>query len=233
MEARGANVESVLITPRLAQRPPRRPDDAGESRAFSELRNAAPSAQQALQKIADVALHLCEAGSAGISLVHPPLGDGYLSWRAVAGEFAPHTGVVTPRNFSTCGTALELAAPQLFHYPGRVFTYLNGLGAPVMELLVVPIQAGERALGTLWVAGHDASDARPQAERRFDSGDLRIVAGLAAFAATALQRLAALAGPGAAGSRQDTEPLLGALLDPAHRPLRLPWWRRLSPDERH
>ena len=182
MGASDAGVASVLITERLSRRRQRAAHDRGEQRAFTALaKNLSRAPARVPQRLVNTALDLCDAGSAGISVLsRKPQGD-YLHWSAVAGQLAGQANVVTPRNFSPCGTALEVNAGQLFHCPGRFFTYLNGLGALVVELLVVPIQTEEQALGTLWVASHEAD------EREFDVNDLRIMVGLAEFAAVALR----------------------------------------------
>ena len=190
MRAAARGIESVLITERLGRRGPRSQNRPGENRAFATLnRQRAHHPPRLMQTLVDTALRLCAAGSAGVSVVRRRPHHDYLDWHAVAGHFSPHVNVVTPRDFSPCGTALETNAAQLFHCPGRVFGYLNGLGATVVELLVVPIHADEQPLGTMWVASHEAkTPPLDSQERRFDTGDLRILVSLAELATVALQR---------------------------------------------
>ena len=192
MSVTARGIESVLITERLAQRRQRPQNSRGEHRAFATLnRERAQNPQGFVHKLTETALRLCAAGSAGVSVVRRQPHNDYLDWHAVAGHFSPHVNVVTPRDFSPCGTTLETNAAQLFHCPGRVFAYLNGLGATVVELLVVPIHDEDQPLGTMWIASHDAqAHLFDSQERRFDTGDLRILVSLAELATAALQRQA-------------------------------------------
>jgi hypothetical protein len=61
---------SMLSTADLSQRPPRVPDYEAESRALVTLaQEMAASSEDILQKRADTALNLCDAHSAGLSLL--------------------------------------------------------------------------------------------------------------------------------------------------------------------
>jgi PAS domain S-box-containing protein len=134
------------------------------------------------QKLVDLALELCRAGTAGISLLKTDAEGEYFSWEALAGVDARRVGGRTPRNFSPCGTTLDRGAPQLFSCPARYFTYLEGVDSPIAEGLVIPFGWSGRALGTIWVVTHDE-------HRRFDAEDVRIMTALAEFTAAALQTL--------------------------------------------
>ena len=194
METSNSGIEAVMITERLKRPRARTPDCRIENRAFATLSKGITHNPRLIpHRLTKVALGLCGAGSAGISVLrHQPKGD-YLHWNAVAGEFASHENVVTPRDFSPCGTVLEVNTAQLFHCPGRFFTYLNGLGAQVVELLVVPIHADDQALGTIWIASHERWISHRDGDvRRFDAHDLRVMARLGEFAAVALQKIATL-----------------------------------------
>jgi len=187
METCEGGIEAVRITERLNRRRLRARDFRSHDRMFFSLsREVTRDPSRAPQRLVDAAQRLCAAGSAGISVLRRFPRADYLCWKAVAGLLSEHTDVVvTPRDFSPCGAALESRTAQLFYCPGRFFTYLNSLGATMVELLVVPIQADDLALGTLWVARHDTD------ERQFDAGDLRIMTGLSELAAFALQRISA------------------------------------------
>ncbi|HEV3262608.1 MAG TPA: histidine kinase [Gemmataceae bacterium] len=176
-------LEDILITPELPRRRSRAPDYVAENRALVALaREMATNPKNLPQKLVDLALELCRAGTAGISLLKSDSEGEYFSWVALAGMYAPRVGGRTPRNFSPCGTTLDRGAPQLFSVPARYFTYFEGEDNPIAEGLVIPFALNGHALGTIWVVTHDKS-------RRFDAEDVRIMTALAEFTAAALQTL--------------------------------------------
>jgi hypothetical protein len=66
----GASLEDVLITPEFARRRPRAPDYAAENRALVALaREMAANPQRLPQTLVDMALELCQAETAGISVL--------------------------------------------------------------------------------------------------------------------------------------------------------------------
>jgi hypothetical protein len=67
----------------------------------------ATSPDAVLQKLADTALTLCHADSAGLSLLEEGDQKSNFHWRAIAGQWAPHINGGTPRNFGPCGTVLD------------------------------------------------------------------------------------------------------------------------------
>jgi PAS domain S-box-containing protein len=179
----GVTLEDILITPELSRRRSRAPDYAAENRALVALaREMATNPKNLPQKLVDLALELCRAGTAGISLLKTDAEGEYFSWEALAGVYARRVGGRTPRNFSPCGTTLDHGAPQLFSCPARYFTYFEGVDSPIAEGLVIPFGWSGRALGTIWVVTHDE-------HRRFDAEDVRIMTVLAEFTAAALQTL--------------------------------------------
>src|SRR5580704_15976166 len=174
-------LEDILITPELSRRRSRAPDYAAENRALTALaREMATNPKNLPQTLVDLALELCRAGTAGISLLKTDTEGEYFAWEALAGVYAPRVGSRTPRNFSPCGTTLDRGAPQLFSCPARYFTYFEGMDSPIAEGLVIPFALSGHALGTIWVVSHDE-------HRRFDVEDARIMTALAEFTAAALQ----------------------------------------------
>ncbi|HZS66867.1 MAG TPA: GAF domain-containing protein [Burkholderiales bacterium] len=169
------DLESVISTPELSLRPTRAPDHASENRALVALVEAmTASPDDILQKLAETALDLCRAHSAGLSLL-----DGNqkrFRWAAVAGRWAPHLGGGTPRGFGPCGTVLDRNVPLLFSRPERHFKYLASVAPYIEEGLLLPFYVGGRSIGTIWVIAHDQS-------RRFDAEDLRVMTNLSHFAA--------------------------------------------------
>jgi signal transduction histidine kinase/ActR/RegA family two-component response regulator len=175
-----ASVDEVLITSELNGRPVRQPDYAAESQALVALANVmAESPQSVFQKLAEVALELCQAGSAGISVWEPNSTPDIFRWRATAGEYTPYLGGTMPRCFSPCGTVLDRNAPLLMADPERFFPYISELCAPVREVLLVPFYQGEKAIGTVWVVAHTA-------DKHFDAEDARLVTSLTKFAGAAV-----------------------------------------------
>jgi len=112
-----ADLESVLSTAELTRRPPRTPDYAAENKALVALTQELYSSGDILQKLAKAALNLCNAHSAGVSLLHEDGQNFY--WRTVTGRWATYVGGTLPRALSPCGTVLDRNAPQLFSHPER------------------------------------------------------------------------------------------------------------------
>lgn len=179
-----ASLESVLNTAELNERPSRPPDYGSENRALLALaQHLADSPRTILQKLAEIAMEICRAGSAGVSLISKENGDFY--WPAIAGALKTQIGGGTPRNFGPCGTVLDRNSMQLFTHPERYFPYLAPLTPPIEEALLTPFYVEGEAVGTVWVIAHDA-------KRKFDAEDLRQIESLGRFAAAAHQVWVAL-----------------------------------------
>ena len=138
-----------------------------------------------LQKLAETALVVCRAHSAGLSLLEDDDQKSHFHWRAIAGQWAPHLNGGTPRNFGPCGTVLDRNAALLCSHPERDFPYFGEVTPLLEEGLLVPFYIKGEAVGTIWVVAHDAS-------RRFDAEDLRVMTSLSTFAASAYQTVLAL-----------------------------------------
>src|SRR4051812_6366326 len=83
------SLDLVDIRPELERRPHRASRMAEEHRAFTTLASdMASNPRNMLQKLVEVAVDLCDAHTAGISLLE---GDVF-RWEAVAGVFAPARG---------------------------------------------------------------------------------------------------------------------------------------------
>ena len=179
-----AKLHSAISTAELSKRPSRAPDYAAESRALIALaEQLASSPLGVLQKLAETALTLCRAQTAGISLLEP---DGKrFYWPAIAGRWAEHLGGGTPRDFGPCGTVLDNNAALLFSHPERDFEYFAPVKPLVEEALLTPFYINGNAVGTVWIIAHDEG-------RRFESEDLRLVSDLGTFAASAYQAVLSL-----------------------------------------
>jgi PAS domain S-box-containing protein len=176
-------LRSMLSVDELNRRPSRSPDHAAENHALIELaRVMANSPNGVLQKLAETALTLCGAQSAGLSLLEESDHRSAFHWRAIAGQWAPHVNGGTPRDFGPCGTVLDRNAALLCTHPEVDFPYFGEVTPGVEEALLIPFYVKGEAVGTIWVVSHDGS-------RRFDAEDLRVMSNLGIFAATAYQAL--------------------------------------------
>lgn len=178
-----AAADEILITEALAVRSTRRPDHGAENRCLNELaRTMVERPAGMYQHFVELALELCAAGSAGISLLEVTEGgDTIFRWAALAGAFAPHLGGHTPRDFSPCGICLDRGQTILLDRPARRFDYFNAAEPAIVEGLIAPLYShGGRALGTIWIVSHHQA-------RRFDAEDARQIESLARFLALALE----------------------------------------------
>jgi signal transduction histidine kinase len=178
-----SRLEDVLIGGELRSRPHRMPNPETESGALRILARAmANSPRQLPDTLLRLALKLCRAGTAGISLVETlPEGEPIFRWTHVVGVLKDCVGGFTSRNFSPCGVSLDRKSPQLFSYPARHFRYLDEVPVPVVEALVIPL-AGAGPVGTIWVFSHQEGIV-------FDSEDVRLMTDLADFTSSALRSI--------------------------------------------
>ncbi|HEU5016808.1 MAG TPA: GAF domain-containing protein [Pseudolabrys sp.] len=173
----------LLITKELATRPRRSTNLLAEIRAMHDLvRQTATQSDGLLDRLAELAVDLCDAGSAGVSLLEKtPEGETVFRWVALAGAFAPYVGGSTPRNHSPCGICLERNEPILLARPYRVFEYFNKASPAIVEGLVLPLYGESgRPLGTIWIVSHEEGYG-------FDQGTVETMIRLADFTALALR----------------------------------------------
>jgi signal transduction histidine kinase len=176
-----SRLQDVLVSSKLRSRPRRLPNLETESAALRILaRVMANSPSQLLDTLLRLALELCQAGTAGISLVETlPENDSIFRWTNVAGVLKKHAGGFTPRNFSPCAVSLDCKSPQLFSYPARHFRYFNEIPVPIVEALVIPLVNAGPA-GTIWIFSHEEGVV-------FDAEDVRLMTDLADFTSSALR----------------------------------------------
>ena len=161
----------------LLKRPFRSEDFGAENRALVALADElANQPRNLLQKLAEIALELCNADSAGISILEP---DGKaLRWHACAGSFAKHAGAIIPRSDSPCSMVIEQDLPILLEEPALHFSILRSMEPPVAEVLLLPFHDENKPVGAIWVVAHSP-------ERKFDREDLRLMMSLSHFASAA------------------------------------------------
>ena len=145
----------------------------------------ATSPDSVLQRLADTALDLCGAHSAGLSLLEEGDQRSNFHWRVIAGQWAPHVNGGTPRNFGPCGAVLDRNVAMVCSRPERDFPYWADVKPVLEEGLLIPFYIQGEAVGTIWVVAHDKS-------RRFDAEDLRLMTNLGTFAAAAYQTFLSL-----------------------------------------
>jgi signal transduction histidine kinase/ActR/RegA family two-component response regulator len=129
-----------------------------------------------LQKLAEIALELCDADSAGISILEPD-GESF-RWHACAGVYASNLDVLMSDASSPFAVAVAQDEPVLFQDPASLFPLSTAIEPAIAEVLLIPFHDGRKPVGTVWVIAH--SD-----ERKFDSEDLRQMTSLSSFASAA------------------------------------------------
>ena len=179
-------LRSMLSTDELLRRPSRPPNYAAENQALVALaQEMATSPEGILQRLADTALSLCRAHSAGLSLLEDGDQKSNFHWRAISGQWGPHVNGGTPRNFGPCGTVLDHDVAMMCSHPELDFPYWAPIKPVLEEGLLIPFYIKGEAVGTIWVVAHETS-------RRFDAEDLRVMTTLGTFAAAAYQALLSL-----------------------------------------
>jgi len=161
----------------MLSRPSRPPDYQAEGQAFITLaRQLDDNPPAVLQKLAELVVELCEAGSAGVSvLALNDAGDEVFKWVAVAGLFAHHLGGLMPRNASPCGLVVDLDAFLLFEDLVERFPVTADLEPRIAEVILAPFHVHGKAVGTVWALSHDS-------DRRFMAEDMRLLTSMASFA---------------------------------------------------
>lgn len=173
------SVEDVLITSQLFSRPSRPPDFEAQNQALLELGDELRvNPDNVLNKVVELAMKLCNADSAGISILEPGEDRCIFRRHAITGDFAPNLLRSLPRDSSPCGTVLSLNRVLLFKEPDRFYPELRGASPHIYECLLAPWPTQDKPEGTLWVVAHSPL-------RHFDAEDARIVQVLARFAGAA------------------------------------------------
>jgi len=170
----------------LRRRASRAPDFAAENAALVFLMSEmGTSPTTILQTLADTALKVCRADSAGISLLEKEDGLPLFRWHAVAGGWSPFIGSTMPRDMSPCGVVIDRDSVLLLERPERHFPMPEELSRSIAEVLLIPFHWEGEPVGTIWVVSHEES-------RQFDGEDERIMSSLARFASVAHQTLSSL-----------------------------------------
>src|SRR6187549_546848 len=132
------DIASVIVTEQLAQRSSLPPDYLREKLALQDLANQmADHPSEVLPRLVNLAMDICDADSAGISVLEPEGKE--FRWFGLHGSLAVFEGARTPRNFSPCGVTLNQNAPVLMKNPERVYDWIRDAKIVVPEVLLVPL----------------------------------------------------------------------------------------------
>jgi two-component sensor histidine kinase len=178
---RAISTADVDISDRLASRPTPQPDYQGEKLAIQDLTSRmANRPGEVLPRLTALALELCDADSAGVSVL---TGDKF-KWLALIGKLSVFEGTTTPLNNSPCGVCLEKLTPTLMERPERVYSWIADAGISVPEVLLLPLLVNNgEPIGTVWVVAREG--------HAFHAGHARLMKDLAVFTGIALQMIEA------------------------------------------
>jgi transcriptional regulator with GAF, ATPase, and Fis domain len=175
-----AQLSDVDIRAELSVRPRRAPDYQAEQQAMVALaKTMSENPREMLQKLTELALELCDADTAGISLLETHDGQDVFRWEALSGVFAPFRNGTMPRDASPCGICIDRDAFQLMDRPDRCFPALR-TEPQFMEALLIPFHVNGRPIGTIWIVSH-------RDDKHFDREAERIISSLAHFASAGWQ----------------------------------------------
>ncbi|HVE54010.1 MAG TPA: GAF domain-containing protein [Ramlibacter sp.] len=179
-QATFCSLDELLVQPRLASTRDAVHTQIAEAEAFIALaRTLVHVPGSALQRFAELAMEGTGADSAGISLEERDEQGAFFRWIATAGEFSRYVNGTMPRDFSPCGTTVDVAKPLVMRDPVRYYAYISQLHAPVHLVLLVPFRRAGRPVGTVWVAAHTP-------HKNFSDADVRFVEHLGRFASDVL-----------------------------------------------
>jgi signal transduction histidine kinase len=171
--------DTILITPHLQERAQRTPDYKIESEILGRCSHTlANSPDEILQFVSDEVMKVTGAQSAGISIAEFEGTNPILRWHATSGLVKPFLHGTMPRDFSPCGVVLQINSVQLMKKPAEFYTYIEGLGLNVDELLLAPFHRNGIPYGTVWAIHHTSG-------KQFDAEDSRILRSIANFCSSA------------------------------------------------
>lgn len=193
-------LEDVLITRQLYSRPQKGRDPREEAESLQRLaRVMARKPNKLVETLLEIALHLCRAGTAGISLLEErPDAEPVFRWTHLAGALEGYVGKIKPKDFSPSAVCLNLGSPQLFSYPARYFEYFRDVDPAIVETLIFPLTIGDEIQGTLWIVSHNENV-------QFDSEDVRLMTALAEFTSCGLHLLESIEAERAARKQREDE----------------------------
>ena len=135
--------------------------------------------ERILKELVNVAMELCGADSAGVSVEEPSEHPATFRWAATSGKYVAFENARLPYDFAPCSICLERGEPQHFRVGQAFFDLIGVPGDLVTDGMLIPWQV-EDMRGTIWVVAHGESEA-------FDKHDYETVQVLADFAAIAVR----------------------------------------------
>ncbi len=163
----------------LTSRPCRQPDYPVEIDALLKLADALPDKPaQIFQRLCDVLMEVCGAGSAGVSVPASADPKADFIWAAVAGAWAPWIGERLPRDASPSAIVVERDAVLVYPDVLEDFPAAAVIFPPITEVMLAPFHQDGKAVGTIWIVSHDPA-------RQFDFEDRRLLQNFARFASAA------------------------------------------------
>ncbi|MEX2147422.1 MAG: HAMP domain-containing sensor histidine kinase [Candidatus Rokuibacteriota bacterium] len=157
------------------------------------------------RRLSELAMDVCHATSAGVSLL-----DGELfRWEALVGAHAPHRGRLIPRAVSASAACVDEGLTQVLRPPDRACADLPP-EPPVVEAMLVPFRAHRLPVGAVWVV-------TDRERRRFDEEDERILRVLTDCASAAWEQWKAAEAAMRQNRRRDE--ILATLLHELRNPL--------------
>lgn len=171
----------ILITRDLELRRSQAPDYLSEKLALQDLaHHMADHPAEVLPRLVKLALELCEADSAGVSVLE----GSVFRWYGLVGKLAVFEGATTPRNSSPCGVCLDQCRAILMKNPERAYSWIADAQITVPEVLLVPLlKNGKEPIGTLWIVAKENGD--------FNAEHSRVMGELATFTGVALHMIQA------------------------------------------
>jgi two-component sensor histidine kinase len=176
------NFQEIIATTEtlLRSRPARKPAHKAEILALSRLaEEMASHPENVLQTLCDEVLNVCEAESAGVSLITDE-NDPDFFWPAISGLWAQYRGGGMPCSASPCGVVIEHDRSLIFHDVEIQFPAAAAASPRIGEILLAPFRVNGRPIGTVWAIVHSNA-------KRFDREDRRALESLAHFAAAAFK----------------------------------------------
>ena len=120
----------------------------------------ASAPQDILQTLTEVALRLCQAHFAGVSLLEDGDRGRRFHWRAIAREMVAACGGGTPRDFGAVRDGPQLRRAAAVFQPERDFPYIGEITPAIEDALLVPFHVrrpGRRHIGSFRTTTPSAS----------------------------------------------------------------------------
>ena len=174
------SIDELIVQPVPSTRRRSASEETQALLGLSEVMARAP--ERALQRLAETAMKLTQADSAGISLEDTHEGEPVFRWVVVAGEFSRYLQATMPRDFSPCGTVIGRGKTLVLRDLVRFFPYAADFHLPLHTALLTPYGRGGKSVGTVWVVKHHA-------RTEFSSEDVRTVEQMTTFSTSILDAL--------------------------------------------